>query len=93
MYYFGNIITFLFYRYLVLNNLPKLKFLDSSRVTLDERLRSQNYIKEHNEEFCSECDGSIFNPKEFFRKLLKRSSHYIYSPLPTAIRTAGEHNG
>ncbi|XP_071455394.1 leucine-rich melanocyte differentiation-associated protein-like [Hetaerina americana] len=72
------------YRYYVLHHLPGLQFLDSSRVSLEERLEAERrghfmkVVRPNKKMSSDEEDQAGFTP---------------YTPLPSSRRGAGEHKG
>ncbi|XP_069691555.1 leucine-rich melanocyte differentiation-associated protein isoform X2 [Periplaneta americana] len=75
------------YRFYVLHHLPRLKFLDSRRVTSDERK-----IAEHRGKFMKIIRPDI-SPVSHHEDLYGSSPPSSYTPLPVSTRGIGDHQG
>lgn len=72
--------------------LPKLKFLDSRKVSTTERKNSIDFVANMNDD--SSDHISMFSPADLITRLTRRNKvAYEYNALPTPKRGPGEHRG
>lgn len=84
---FSMIYSNYFHRILVIQHFPKLKFLDTSRVSQMETKQGE----------CSQDLIGFGKISQIFKQLVpsnwNRGDSEVYSPLPDNLREAGNHKG